>query len=236
MMTMISPAATSRAVGALAARASSTLARSSSMLASSSNAAIPRPSALASGPVNGSGLRPPSPPLLPAPVISAAPRRCFSSVMPTQGFPQYIIFGPDCALCMKAMLPQFRRAGRDGVSVERRGKLALEMIPRNNTGAGFAWSDKTAIHLSVEEVGLLLSQLPGNEVELAHPVQVPKAADETAATEGERLEKVLTIVPGEGTTLTFKLDFVKDGVGGQAAPGSEGLSVGIVLCATFPPA
>lgn len=122
------------------------------------------------------------------------------------------------------MLPQFRRAGRDGVSVERRGKLALEMIPRNNTGAGFAWSDKTAIHLSVEEVGLLLSQLPGNEVELAHPVQVPKAADETAETAGERMEKVLTIVPGEGTTLTFKLDFVKDGVGGQAAPGSEGLS------------
>ena len=152
--------------------------------------------------------------------------------MPRRGFPQYTIFGPDTALSMRAAMPNFRRAGNDGVSVERRGKLILELIPRNNTGAGFAWSDKTIFSLSVEEVGLLLSQLPENSVELSHPTYNNSMDGEESGVEqlsGDVVEKVFTVEPGEGSTLTFKIDYMSGGIGGQTPPGMEGIPVSIVF-------
>ncbi len=145
-------------------------------------------------------------------------------MMPRRGFPQYTVFGPDSALSVRAVLPQFKRAGNDGVSVDRRGKLVFEFVPRNASGAGFAWTDKTNFSLSVEEVGLLLSQLPGNGVELSHSMNygVGGDSDETGRGakqySGDLVEKVLTIQPGEGSTLNLKIDYVKDGVGGQSHP------------------
>lgn len=156
--------------------------------------------------------------------------RSFSSMgmMPRRGFPQYTVFGPDSALSVRAVLPHFKRAGNDGVSVDRRGKLVFEFVPRNASGAGFAWTDKTNFSLSVEEVGLLLSQLPGNGVELSHSMNygVGSDADESGARgvtqySGDLVEKVLTIQPGEGSTLNLKIDYVKDGVGGQSHPQYE---------------
>lgn len=115
------------------------------------------------------------------------------------------------------------------MSVERRGKLIVEFIPRNNTGAGFAWNEKTLFSLSVEEVGLCLSQLPKNTVELSHATYSTAAGDDEGPSSGvtqlagDAVEKVLTIEPGEGDTMTFKIDYMKDGVGGQTPPGMEGL-------------
>ncbi len=142
---------------------------------------------------------------------------------------------------VRAVLPQFKRSGGDGVSVERRGKLLLDFIPRNNTGSGFAWSEKIFFSLTVEEVGLLLSQLPMNAVELSHPVFGPESGggggegDELGGRganasgvrqfAGDMIEKVLTIVPEEGGTVAFTIDFTKDGVPGQTPPGSEGMPV-----------
>jgi hypothetical protein len=151
--------------------------------------------------------------------------RSFSSMgmMPRRGFPQYTIFGPDTALSIRAVLPQFRRAGAEGVSVERRGKLVLEFVPRKASGAGFDWNDKTLFSLSVEEVGLLLSQLPGNGVELSHSMNYGVGSDDESSggvmqQSGDLVEKVLTIEPGEGATLNFKVDYMKDGIGGQSPP------------------
>lgn len=148
-------------------------------------------------------------------------------VMPRRGFPQYTIFGPDSALSLRAAMPNFKRAGTDGVSVERRGKIVFEFIPRNATGAGFAWGDKTLFSLSVEEMGLLLSQLPGNEVELSHPTFSTGRGDEEPSgvqqLGGDAVEKVMTIVPGEGATLKVKVDYMQGGVGGQTPPGIEGM-------------
>jgi hypothetical protein len=132
-------------------------------------------------------------------------------MMPRRGFPQYSIFGPDSALSIRAILPQFRRAGTDGVSVERRGKLVFEFVPRNASGAGFAWSEKT------------ISQLPLNGVELSHSMNYGVGSDDESSggvmqQSGDLVEKVLTIQPGEGATLTFKIDYLKDGVGGQSPP------------------
>ncbi len=140
---------------------------------------------------------------------------------------------------VRAVLPQFKRSGGDGVSVERRGKLLLDFIPRNTTGSGFAWSEKIFFSLTVEEVGLMLSQLPMNAVELSHPVFGPESGgsegDEPGGRggntsgvrqlAGDMTEKVLTIVPGEGGTVAFTIDFAKDGVPGQIPPGTEGMPV-----------
>jgi hypothetical protein len=157
-------------------------------------------------------------------------------MMPRRGFPQYTIFGPDSALSMRAVLPQFRRAGTDGISVEKRGKLVLEFVPRNASGAGFLWSEKTIFSLSVEEVGLLISQLPGNGVELSHSMNYGVGGDSDESDgvmqrvqpqsgvlryAGDLVEKVLTILPGAGASLVFKVDYVKDGIGGQIAPQFE---------------
>ena len=162
--------------------------------------------------------------------------RYFSTMgmMPRRGFPQYTVFGPSCAISVRALLPTFKRAGNDGVSVERRGKLVLDFIPRNETGAGFLWQNKIMFSLSVEEVGLCLSQLPGSAVELSHAlhygVGMGKEDDgETTLTvtqvSGDLVDKVLTIEPGNGSTVTFKVDFMKNGVGGQTPSGSENILV-----------
>lgn len=106
----------------------------------------------------------------------------------------------------------------------------MEFIPRNNTGAGFAWGDKTFFSLTVEEVGLILSQLPGNSLELSHPTYTSSGGtgddgQETNVTQlsGDVVEKVLNIDPADGAALSFKIDYMMGGVGGQTPPGVEGL-------------
>eukprot|EP00585_Thalassiosira_rotula_P004756 CAMPEP_0196141236 /NCGR_PEP_ID=MMETSP0910-20130528/9253_1 /TAXON_ID=49265 /ORGANISM="Thalassiosira rotula, Strain GSO102" /LENGTH=166 /DNA_ID=CAMNT_0041402339 /DNA_START=42 /DNA_END=538 /DNA_ORIENTATION=+ len=152
-----------RNLGALASRASSrhcsTLLRSATSTFSSSNATILSSSSSSpfTSPINKNNN-----------AINNTRSRYLSMAMPRRGFPQYTIFGPESALSLRAILPNFKRAGHDGVSVDRRGKLVLEFIPRNTSGSGFAWSNKTLFSLSVEEVGLCLSQLPENNVELSH--------------------------------------------------------------------
>jgi hypothetical protein len=135
---------------------------------------------------------------------------------------------------VRAVLPSFKRSGGDGVSVDRRGKLLLDFIPRNNSGAGFAWSEKIYFSLTVEELGLLVSQLPLNAVELSHPLFGPESSSSNGGEgddggvrqlAGDVMEKVLTVVPGEGGTVAFTIDYVKDGVPGQTPPGTEGLPV-----------
>eukprot|EP00584_Thalassiosira_punctigera_P001756 CAMPEP_0172540480 /NCGR_PEP_ID=MMETSP1067-20121228/11483_1 /TAXON_ID=265564 ORGANISM="Thalassiosira punctigera, Strain Tpunct2005C2" /NCGR_SAMPLE_ID=MMETSP1067 /ASSEMBLY_ACC=CAM_ASM_000444 /LENGTH=279 /DNA_ID=CAMNT_0013326349 /DNA_START=78 /DNA_END=917 /DNA_ORIENTATION=- len=214
-----------RNIGALASRAStrhsSTLLRSAASTLASSNATI------ISRNTPKHHISPPSP----FDNANAIQSRSLSTSMPRRGFPQYTIFGPDSALAIRAVLPTFKRAGHDGVSVDRRGKLVLEFVPRNNTGAGFAWSDKTLFSLSVEEVGLCLSQLPNNCMELTHATysaagqdeEVPSGLSGVTQLGGDPVEKVLTVEPGEGATLKFKVDYMKAGVGGQNIPGMEGL-------------
>lgn len=87
-------------------------------------------------------------------------------------------------------------------------------------------------------MGLLLSQLPESSVELSHPVFNRDGSDGSNAgadmsggvtqLSGDVIEKVMTIEPGEGATLTLKVDYMKGGVGGQTPPGIEGLPVSVV--------
>ena len=231
--TMMFSSTLSRNIGTIASRASarhgSTVARSAASAAASTNG-------FAATSINNAPrhhiVSCPSP----VPTQSSTSCRSFSSMMPRRGFPQYTVFGPDTALSIRAVLPNFRRAGNDGVSVERRGKLTLEFIPRNNTGAGFAWQDKTVFSMSCEEIGLLLSQLPGNSVEMSHNVYMSDSDKEGdgdsgfAQHSGDVMEKVMTIEPLEGASLKFKIDYMKGGIGGQTPPGLEGLPVSTQRC------
>ena len=176
-------------------------------------------------------------------LLTTPTRRTFSDHMPRRAFPQYTSFGPEYAMGVRAVLPSFKRSGGDGVSVDRRGKLLLDFIPRNNSGAGFAWSEKIYFSLTVEELGLLVSQLPLNAVELSHPLFGPESSSNggeggddpsggrggggggVRQLAGDVIEKVLTVVPGEGGTVAFTIDYAKDGVPGQTPPGTEGLPV-----------
>lgn len=141
--------------------------------------------------------------------------------MPRKGYAQYTLFGPDCAMAIRAILPQFKQAGADGVSVDRRGSLLVEFVPRNATGQGYMWSNKTTFALSCEEVGLCISQLPENAVELSHSSR----QNNVEVTAGDTVEKVLTIESGEGQTVKFKIDYMMGGVGGQSPLGMTDLPV-----------
>ncbi|KAL3787727.1 hypothetical protein HJC23_012153 [Cyclotella cryptica] len=152
-------------------------------------------------------------------------QRAFSSMgmMPRRGFPQYTVFDQSTALSIRAQMPIFKKAGADGVSVDRRGKLILEFVPRNTAGTGYAWDNKTVFSLGAEEVGLCVSQLPGAGVELSHKSFYGSSdtEDGTKVYSGEMVDKVLTIEPKEGAAFLFKIDFVKNGVGGQSPDGMD---------------
>jgi len=161
-----------------------------------------------------------------------------SSYTPSRAFPQYTIFGDDALLSVKPLLPTFKPASRDGVALDRKGKIMMAFTPRLDSDGsgvgGFRWDDQITIALAVEEVGLLINQLPSYEVEICRDGPRPGTTEGTgnmqygmnsgAAQEGggvqisDAPDKVLTARPGEGATVSFKIDFVRDGVGGQISP------------------
>lgn len=134
-------------------------------------------------------------------------------------------------------MPVFKKAGADGISVDRRGKLILEFIPRNTAGTGFAWSTKTAFSLSAEEMGLCLSQLPGAGVELSHKLHYADSEDGDGMRQlsGDLTDKVLTIEPKDGAAVLFNIDYFKDGVGGQSPDGTTSVSSVISSWMIFSP-
>ena len=118
-------------------------------------------------------------------------------------------------------MPTYKKAGSDGISVERRGKLVLEFVPRNIAGSNYMWDQKTMFSLSAEEIGLCISQLPSAGIELSHKLHYGVQGDDSYSDgvrqlSGDAIDKVLTIEPKEGAALLFKIDYMKDGVGGQS--------------------
>ena len=160
---------------------------------------------------------------------------------PSRAFPSYSIFGTDALLTLKPLLPTFKPAGGDGVALDRRGKLMLSFTPSvgggeavhsggGGGGGNWKWQEQLTMALTVEELGLLVNQLPMHEVEIcragSHQMQSRGVGggEYSLAPEGEvsdAPDKVLTVTPGEGATVTFAIDFVRDGVGGQISPLEE---------------
>jgi hypothetical protein len=147
---------------------------------------------------------------------------------------------------MKPILPKFKHSqgpsnGSNGISLLQKGRMLLEFSPKNQGNQkGFQWNEKISFALTVEEMGLLLSQLPHYSVTLSRRIgggessngvvggaapfkRISASTYEFVSTgtdtfTNEYVDKVLTVEPGEGATLTFQIDYRKDGVGGQKAP------------------
>jgi hypothetical protein len=154
---------------------------------------------------------------------------------PGRAFPSYSIFGADALLTLKPLLPTFKPAGGDGVALDRRGKMMLSFTPlsasasggsgTNSGGGSWLWQEQLTIALTVEEVGLLVNQLPTHEVEISRAGSNNPGRGggeyslaEAGAEVSDAPDKVLTAAPGEGATVSFTLDFVRDGVGAQLSP------------------
>jgi hypothetical protein len=86
----------------------------------------------------------------------------------------------------------------------------------NNGVGGFDREAQIRFGLSPEEVGFILDQLPGNEVEFVR--RLP--ADQPGTTAADMPEKILRITPGEGGQFSFKIDYEKNSVGGQTVGGT----------------
>jgi hypothetical protein len=83
----------------------------------------------------------------------------------------------------------------------------------SNWTGGFNRDEQIRFGLSPEEAGFLLHQLPDNEVEFVRRIPISEGSSGAAA--ADMPEKIFRIIPGEGGQFSFKIDFEKDGVGGQ---------------------
>lgn len=142
-----------------------------------------------------------------------------------RAYPQYSLFSDNCALVFKPLMPKFKTVGNGGLTIGQKGRLLLELSPANPNGQGYNWDEKINFALSVEDIGLMISQLPHYGISLAR-----RLGDNTAGMNGksynlvsntnETTEKIFSAKPGDGATILFKLDYVKDGHGGQLPPPS----------------
>lgn len=150
----------------------------------------------------------------PSPAQSYNPGYSGGSGGANRAFPQYSVYGSESLLTIKPLLPSFKPAGGDGIALDKRGKIMLGFTPAASDGTRFLWDQQIQMALSVEEVGLIVNQLP------AHPVELSRSGSQGEGGTAEGMmtgvpDKVLTISPGEGAMVTFALDYVLDGVGGQ---------------------
>ena len=134
-----------------------------------------------------------------------------------RAFPQYSLFGGETCLTFKASMPTFKRAGGDGIALQQKGKIAMEFTPFQ--GNRWQWNDSTALFLTPEEVGLLLSQLPHYPVSIVRrdPGTNKMEGTETVITsngDNGDFSKVLTITPKE-SVISFEIDYTQRGKGGQ---------------------
>jgi Whirly transcription factor len=155
---------------------------------------------------------------------------------PLRGYPQYTTHGPDSMFALKVILPTFKIVKGDSIAVDnsKKGKLMIELTPRGNTG--YLWTDQARFALSCEEVGLLCSQLPREDVEF---VRTPRQADYDSNGGGaagfniDEADKVLTVTPGEGESVIFTFDYRKDGNGGHSPSGVQPMDKGVSSVCTL---
>lgn len=147
-----------------------------------------------------------------------------------RAYPQYTVYEQETLMSVKLMPQHFKLLKNNTIlSVDntRKGRILLEFAPRGADGK-YAWNEAVRFGLNVEEVGLLVNQLPHYKVEYS---RLPSATNRTGdadedfqggAISTDSPEKVLTVEPGELGAINFTIDFVKDGVGGQSGFGDEG--------------
>lgn len=154
---------------------------------------------------------------------------------PLKAYPQYNIFGESCMLAVKLMPPTFRYLPSNTLVMDgnKKGRLLLEWIPRNADGS--VTRDRDAVirfALSPEEVGLLMHQLPRQQ--MVEFVRRPASPDGVVANSSSFAtnapHKVCRVIPSEADgSVNWVLDLEVDGVGSQ--PGPAGLQVPLSVAA-----
>lgn len=177
--------------------------------------------------------------------------RCPLSTLSTgmRSFPQYTVYGENCMLSLKVLLPSFKVIRNNLLVLEnnKKGRILLEWTPRMADGKhhsqtfhrnpilvetysnsfhpyilgtiSSARESKIRFGLSPEEVGLIIDQLPDHDVELARRIGGYDMTTGSAAHDAP--DKVLRLIPGNGGVVSFKVDFEKDGMGGMKNPGGD---------------
>lgn len=162
-------------------------------------------------------------------------RQQIRSFHPKRAFPNYTVASDLCFLNMKPISPEFKVVAKDAITVSSKGKLLLELSPGNGTG-GYNWDHKLSFALTTEEIGLCLSQLPHYPVSFSRTIggnyDIGRNGAEyglIGATTNENIEKVLTLTPGDGATITFSIDHEKDGVAGYMIQSVQTSALSIVI-------
>lgn len=160
-------------------------------------------------------------------MISTQRSSTFSSVANFQNkksYPKHVVFGETCAFSMSPIMPTFRSTGEGGnvISVGKRGRMMFQFSP--STQSGVQWNNQISFALQVEELGLLINQLPFHDVKFTRKL----GGDHGNGMNGKRYNvvsdnddgvyKTLTVTPIEGAAILLEVDYKKDGVGGQTPP------------------
>ena len=137
---------------------------------------------------------------------------------PLKGYAQYIVHTEATMFSLRAIAPVFKNVKGESIVADmtKRGKILVELTPRGTNG--YIWADQVKFALTVEELGLICLQLPKEGVEFVRTSRSSQDYDFSGAMGmgGDLPDKILTISPGDGCTVTFTADFVKDGVGGHS--------------------
>jgi len=141
-----------------------------------------------------------------------------------RAYPQYSVFGEQCILGIKVMLPLFKVLRNQTLVIDnsKRGRLLFEWLARTPDGRidrGSSSSNTTTttprFALSAEECGLLLHQLELKQaVEFVRPAQSHSLQNTASFTNdlSQNFDKVMYATPGKGGMTSFKIDYEADGV------------------------
>lgn len=127
---------------------------------------------------------------------------------------------------MKPIMPKFKSVGQDGniIAVSQQGRMIFEFIPVNQSG--IQWQRGISFALKPEEMGLLINQIPIYPVSFTRTL-VADVGGGMNGMDGGRYDmvsdddsvfKTLTVSPIEGAAISFQIDYVKNGIGGQVPP------------------
>mmetsp|Transcript_6705 Transcript_6705/g.7580 ORF Transcript_6705/g.7580 Transcript_6705/m.7580 type:complete len:289 (-) Transcript_6705:303-1169(-) len=156
-------------------------------------------------------------------------KRYFDAARNMKVFPSYSVYGETSILNIKPIMPTFKTSGKEGnfISVDKKGRILFELSPI--TGNNINWGEMIKFALSVEELGLMISQLPFHQVRFVRQLNSMdgdgmNGSRYNTITNDESIEKTLTLTPSDGAAIMLELDYMKNGVGGQLPPMNTGES------------
>lgn len=101
--------------------------------------------------------------------------------------------------------------------LNKKGRLMLEWVPKDNSTNRFLWDRPLRFALSPEEIGLVVARLKqGQSVEVNRRTQGFEYDQD-----GGSILKVFRAVPLDGGSVKMICDYEADGQGGQAPPDSN---------------